>query len=99
MHEVVDHFGLNPHRCGTGSFADRLLAWYAAKNQEVWQQHPDILICRDEVCRNRRRRAEVVLPQALGYGPALATGQPYRTPNMLTCQRHPRPMLIVGSDH
>ena len=32
-HEIEDHFGLDPVRCGTDRFADRLLAWYAAKNQ------------------------------------------------------------------
>jgi hypothetical protein len=33
--EVEDHFGLDPVRCGTGPFADRLLAWYAAKNSDL----------------------------------------------------------------
>lgn len=28
--EIEDHFGLDPLRCGTGMFADRLLAWYTA---------------------------------------------------------------------
>jgi len=28
--EIEDHFGLDPVRCGTDMFADRLLAWYAA---------------------------------------------------------------------
>jgi hypothetical protein len=32
-HEVEDHFGLDPVRCGTDGFADRLQAWYAAKSQ------------------------------------------------------------------
>jgi hypothetical protein len=32
-HEVEDHFGLDPVQCETGRFADRLLAWYAAKDQ------------------------------------------------------------------
>jgi hypothetical protein len=30
--EIENHFGLDPVRCGTDAFADRLLAWYAAKN-------------------------------------------------------------------
>ncbi len=30
--EIEDHFGLDPLRCGTDAFADRLLAWYAAKS-------------------------------------------------------------------
>jgi len=34
-HEVEDHFGLDPIQSGTDSFADRLLAWYAAKKQEL----------------------------------------------------------------
>ena len=34
-HEVQDHFGLDPVWCGTDGFADRLLAWYAAKNQTL----------------------------------------------------------------
>jgi hypothetical protein len=33
--EVETHFGLDPVRCGTDSFADRLLAWYAAKNADL----------------------------------------------------------------
>jgi hypothetical protein len=32
--EVEDHFGLDPDRCGTDAFADRLLAWYAAQDQK-----------------------------------------------------------------
>jgi hypothetical protein len=28
--ELQDHFGLDPVRCGTDSFADRLLAWAAS---------------------------------------------------------------------
>jgi hypothetical protein len=32
-HEIEDHFGLDPVQCGTDRFADRLLAWYAAKDQ------------------------------------------------------------------
>lgn len=34
-HEVQDHFGLDPVRCGTDSFANQILAWYAAKNQST----------------------------------------------------------------
>jgi hypothetical protein len=34
-HEVEDHFGLDPGRCGTDAFADRLQAWYATKNQRL----------------------------------------------------------------
>lgn len=30
--EIENHFGLDPVRCGTNAFADRLQAWYAAKN-------------------------------------------------------------------
>ena len=30
--EIEGHFGLDPVRCGTDAFADRLQAWYAAKN-------------------------------------------------------------------
>jgi hypothetical protein len=29
--QIEDHFGLDPVRCGTDSFADCLLAWYATK--------------------------------------------------------------------
>jgi hypothetical protein len=29
--EIEDHFGLDPTFAGTGAFADRLLAWFAAK--------------------------------------------------------------------
>lgn len=29
--QIEDHFGLDPVRCGTDLFADRLLAWYAVK--------------------------------------------------------------------
>ena len=29
--ELENHFGLDPVRCGTDAFADRLQAWYAAK--------------------------------------------------------------------
>ena len=32
--ELEDHFGLDPARCGTDGFTDRILAWYAAKNQK-----------------------------------------------------------------
>jgi hypothetical protein len=32
-HEIEDHFGLDPLQSGTDAFTDRLLAWYAAKNQ------------------------------------------------------------------
>jgi hypothetical protein len=32
--EVEGHFGLDPDRRGTDGFADRLLAWYAGKNQK-----------------------------------------------------------------
>jgi len=32
-HLWYEIFGLDPVRCGTDHFADRLLAWYAAKNQ------------------------------------------------------------------
>jgi hypothetical protein len=42
--EAEGHFGLDPDRCGTDGFADRLLAWYAAKNQKFWQQ-ADFRIC------------------------------------------------------
>jgi hypothetical protein len=31
--EIENHFRLDPARCGIDHFADRLLAWYAAKNQ------------------------------------------------------------------
>ena len=34
-HEVEEHFRLDPVRCGTDSFADQLLTWYAAKNQSA----------------------------------------------------------------
>jgi hypothetical protein len=30
--EIEIHFGLDPVRCGTDAFADRLQAWFAAKN-------------------------------------------------------------------
>lgn len=30
--EVENHLGLDPLRCGTDAFADRLQVWYAAKN-------------------------------------------------------------------
>jgi len=30
-YEMEDHFGLDPVRCGTDHFADKLLTWYAAK--------------------------------------------------------------------
>jgi hypothetical protein len=30
--EIENHFGLDPARCETGHFADRLLAWYTAKH-------------------------------------------------------------------
>ena len=30
--EIENHFGLDPLRCGTDAFADRLQAWYAAKH-------------------------------------------------------------------
>src|SRR6202011_2303431 len=30
-YEVQEHFGLDPVRCGTDGFADRLLAWYAGQ--------------------------------------------------------------------
>jgi hypothetical protein len=30
--EIENHFELDPFRCGTDVFADRLQAWYAAKN-------------------------------------------------------------------
>jgi hypothetical protein len=30
--EIEGHFGLDPVRCGTDAFADRLQGWYAAKN-------------------------------------------------------------------
>jgi hypothetical protein len=30
--EIESHFGLDPVRCGTDAFADRLQAWYAAKH-------------------------------------------------------------------
>jgi hypothetical protein len=33
--EVENHFGLDPVRCGTDLFADRLLAWYAAKDADL----------------------------------------------------------------
>ena len=32
--EIEDHFGLDPVRVGSDSFADSLLAWYAAKAQD-----------------------------------------------------------------
>jgi hypothetical protein len=32
--EIEEHFGLDPVRCGTDHFADRLLAWYAARHQD-----------------------------------------------------------------
>jgi len=31
--EVQNHFGIDPVHCGIDGFADRLLAWYAAKSQ------------------------------------------------------------------
>lgn len=31
-HEIEDHFALDPVACGTDQFADRLLAWYGAKD-------------------------------------------------------------------
>lgn len=34
-HEVEDHCGLDPVRCGTDQFADQLLAWYAAKRHQL----------------------------------------------------------------
>jgi hypothetical protein len=33
-HEIEDHFGLDPVRIASDSFADSLLAWYAAKTQD-----------------------------------------------------------------
>ena len=30
--EIENHFGLDPVRCGSDAFADRLRAWYGAKN-------------------------------------------------------------------
>lgn len=30
--EIESHFGLDAVRCGTDAFADRLQAWFAAKN-------------------------------------------------------------------
>jgi len=30
--EIENHFGLDPVRCGTDHFADRLLAWFATKH-------------------------------------------------------------------
>jgi hypothetical protein len=30
--EIENHFGLDPVRCGCDAFADRLRAWYRAKN-------------------------------------------------------------------
>ncbi len=32
--EIENHFGLDPVRCGTDHFADRLLAWFATKHQD-----------------------------------------------------------------
>jgi hypothetical protein len=32
--EIEEHFGLDPVLCGTDHFADRLLAWYAARHQD-----------------------------------------------------------------
>jgi hypothetical protein len=34
-HEVEDHLGLDPVRCGTDNFADHLVAWYAARRQRL----------------------------------------------------------------
>lgn len=31
-HEIENHFGLDPVRCGADAFADRVLAWYSTKN-------------------------------------------------------------------
>ena len=28
--EIKDHFGMDPVRCGTDAFAEKLLAWHAA---------------------------------------------------------------------
>jgi hypothetical protein len=33
--QIENHFGLDPVRCGTDPFADRLLAWYAAKKADL----------------------------------------------------------------
>lgn len=39
--EIENHFGLDPLRCGTDAFADRLQAWYAARNagSDVLRRH------------------------------------------------------------